>query len=206
MPWLIGPDGYQCDISDKNSGGQGGRRTVVTTACENVEVALRWLDYAYTEQGSLEMTFGIEGESFEMVDGYPTIKEEVKQNDKGWTEEQSICRWMCGPINYPGLHDYRFYEQMSLNEPYKEDTQTNWSLATDDIIFDGVVMAADETAAYNAVMPDIKTYVETSYMEFIVGDKSLDTDWDAYVETVNSMGIDQALTAKQAAYDRFLAG
>lgn len=206
VPWLIGPDGYQCDISDKNSGGQGGRRTVVTTACENVEVALRWLDYAYTEQGSLEMTFGIEGESFEMVDGYPTIKEEVKQNDKGWTEEQSICRWMCGPINYPGLHDYRFYEQMSLNEPYKEDTQTNWSLATDDIIFDGVVMTADETAAYNAVMPDIKTYVETSYMEFIVGDKSLDTDWDAYVETVNSMGIDQALTAKQAAYDRFLAG
>ena len=95
---------------------------------------------------------------------------------------------------------------MSLNEPYKEDTQTNWSLATDDIIFDGVVMTADETAAYNAVMPDIKTYVETSYMEFIVGDKSLDTDWDAYVETVNSMGIDQALTAKQAAYDRFLAG
>ena len=89
------------------------------------------------------------------------------------------------PINYPGLHDYRFYEQMSLNEPYKEDTQTNWSLATDDIIFDGVVMTADETAAYNAVMPDIKTYVETSYMEFIVGDKSLDTDWDAYVETVN---------------------
>lgn len=206
VPWLIGPDGYQCDISDKNSGGQGGRRTVVTTACENVEVALRWLDYAYTEQGSLEMTFGIEGESFEMVDGYPTIKEEVKQNDKGWTEEQSICRWMCGPINYPGLHDYRFYEQMSLNEPYKEDIQTNWSLATDDIIFDGVVMTADETAAYNAVMPDIKTYVETSYMEFIVGDKSLDTDWDAYVETVNSMGIDQALTAKQAAYDRFLAG
>ena len=84
VPWLIGPDGYQCNVDDNNANPRG---TAVTTACENVEIALRWLDYAYTDEGSLLSTFGIEGESFEWVDGYPTIMDEVKTNDSGWSEE-----------------------------------------------------------------------------------------------------------------------
>lgn len=200
VPWLIGPDGYQCNIDDKNA---NPRATAITTACEHTEIAMRWLDYHYTEEGSLLSTFGIEGKSFEMVDGYPTIMDEVKQNDKGWSEEQSISRWMLGSINYPNARDYRFYEQMNLNEQYKVDIQTNWNLATEDITLPPVVMTTEESDTYSGLMTDIKTYVETSYMEFIIGDKNLDTDWDEYVEMVKSMGIDEALACKQAAYDRY---
>ena len=201
VPWLIGPDGYQCNPDDKNA---NPRSTVITTSCKNVEVALRWLDYAYTDEGSLLSTFGIEGKSFEMVNGYPTILDSVKQNDKGWSEEQSIARWMLGPINYPNARDYRFYEQMNLNEQYKVDIQTNWNLATEDITLPPVIMTTEEAATYSSLMADIKTYMETSYQEFIIGEKSLDADWDAYVQTVKDMGIEQAIACKQAAYDRYM--
>ena len=46
--------------------------------------------------------------------------------------------------------------------------------------------------------------METSYQEFIIGEKSLDTDWDAYVQTVKDMGIEKAIACKQAAYERYL--
>ena len=169
-----------------------------------MEVALRWLDYAYTDEGSLLSTFGIEGKSFEMVNGYPTILDSVKQNDKGWSEEQSIARWMLGPINYPNARDYRFYEQMNLNEQYKVDIQTNWNLATEDITLPPVIMTTEEAATYSSLMADIKTYMETSYQEFIIGEKSLDADWDAYVQTVKDMSNEKAIACKQAAYDRYL--
>lgn len=200
VPWLIGPDGYQCNVDDNNANPRG---TAVTTACENVEIALRWLDYAYTDEGSLLSTFGIEGESFEWVDGYPTIMDEVKTNDSGWSEEQSISRWMLGSINYPNARDYRFYEQMNLNEPYKVEIQDNWNLATEDITMPPVVMTTEENSTYSNLMADISTYVEAAYNEFIIGERSLETDWDAYVQSVIDMGIEEAIACKQAAYDRY---
>ena len=93
---------------------------------------------------------------------------------------------------------------MNLNEQYKVDIQTNWNLATEDITLPPVIMTTEEAATYSSLMADIKTYMETSYQEFIIGEKSLDADWDAYVQTVKDMGIEKAIACKQAAYDRYL--
>ena len=92
---------------------------------------------------------------------------------------------------------------MNLNEQYKKDIQTNWNLAKEDITLPPIVMTTEESATYSGIMADVKTFMETSYMEFIIGDKSLDTDWDAYVATIQGMGLDEALACKQAAYERY---
>ena len=199
VPWLIGPDGYQCFIDDSNA---NPRSTVVSTQCENLEIALRWLDYFYTDEGSIASTFGIEDESFEWVNEYPTIIEDIKNNDKGWSDEQCIARYMLGPITFPMARDYRFYEQMNLKEQYQIDIQTNWNLATNEITMPPLIHTTEEAEEYSGLMTDIKTYVDTSYLEFIVGDLDLEADWDTYVSNVKSMGIEDAIAIKQAAYER----
>lgn len=201
VPWLIGPDGYQSFTQDTNV---NSRATAVTSACEHVEEAMKWLDYAYSEEGSLNSTFGIEGKSYELVNGYPTVMDAVKQNDKGWSEEQSISRWMMGAVNYPHAKDSRFYEQFNLNEDYKRDIQTNWDKAKTDITMPPAVFTTEEASDYSNVMSDIKTYVDECSLKFITGDMSLDTDWDTFAANVESMGISKALALKQAAYERFL--
>ena len=40
-------------------------------------------------------------------------------------------------------------------------------------------------------------------IKFITGAASLDNDWDKYVETVNGMGLIEAIAITQAAYDRY---
>lgn len=201
VPWLIGPDGYQSFTQDTNV---NPRATAITSACKHVEEAMKWLDYAYSEEGSLNSTFGIEGKSYEMVDGYPTVMDSVRQNDKGWSEEQSISRWMMGAVNYPQAKDFRFYEQFNLNEDYKKDIQTNWDLAKTDITMPPAVFTTEEASTYSNAMSDIKTYVDECGLKFITGDMSLDSDWDTFVAKVESMGISKAQALKQAAYDRFL--
>ena len=56
----------------------------ITTACEDVEAAIRFLDFWYSEEGSLMKNFGTEGVSYEMVDGYPTYTDLILKNPDGW--------------------------------------------------------------------------------------------------------------------------
>lgn len=200
VPWLIGPDGDQCGTIDTNVNPRG---TAVTTACENPEIALAWLDYAYSYAGSMASTYGIEGESYEFVDGVPVIMDEVKKNDNGWSEEQSISRWMLGSINYPNARDKHFYEQINLNEDYKVDIQTNWKLATDDILLPPLILTTEEASTYSSLMADITTYVNECALNFIIGDMDLEKDWDSYVANVEGMNIEGALACKKAAYERY---
>ena len=41
------------------------------------------MNYGYTEAGNLLMYYGIEGISYEMVDGYPYFTDFVKNNPDG---------------------------------------------------------------------------------------------------------------------------
>ena len=103
---------------------------------------------------------------------------------------------MLGAINYPMARDYRFYEQMNLDQPYKVDIQTNWKLAKDDTVVPPATMSTEEAAVYSGVVSDIKTFVDTSYQEFLIGEKSIETDWDAYVQTIRDMDSRGAAIAR----------
>ncbi len=49
---------------------------------------------------------------------------------------------------------------------------------------------------------DIANYVKSMETKFIMGEVSLD-DWDSYVNTLYSMGLEDIIAVKQAAYDRW---
>ena len=44
-----------------------------------------------------------------------------------------------------------------------------------------------------------------AYADFIIGNKSLENDWDAHIATLQSMGLDEYVAIYQAAYDRYMA-
>jgi putative aldouronate transport system substrate-binding protein len=57
----------------------------------------------------------------------------------------------------------------------------------------------DEIAIIRA---DVSTYAETAVTKFITGDESLD-NWDSYINSLKSMGLDDLTKVMQAAYDRW---
>lgn len=54
------------------------------------------------------------------------------------------------------------------------------------------------------VYVDIANYVKSMESQFVTGEVSLD-DWDSYVDTINSMGLESIIAVKQAAYERWNA-
>ncbi|MBS6195521.1 MAG: extracellular solute-binding protein [Clostridiales bacterium] len=77
--WI--PLGPLNDISGNNKGittGKGARGCMAISAeAENPEEIFKFFDWLSTPEGQLIATYGVEGETFDMVDGKPVLKEEV---------------------------------------------------------------------------------------------------------------------------------
>ena len=64
-----------------------------------------------------------------------------------------------------------------------------------------VTLSADENTRAANIYSDIETICLEAIAKFITGEKPL-TDYDSFVESIRSAGIDDYLAIQQGAYDR----
>ncbi len=53
--------------------------TLISKNCQHPERAIAFLDYLMSERGQMLTCLGVEGETYDMVDGKPVLKQEVKE-------------------------------------------------------------------------------------------------------------------------------
>nr|HML49353.1 hypothetical protein [Clostridia bacterium] len=68
----------------------------------------------------------------------------------------------------------------------------------------GVVLTSDESTRRAEIMTDIGTYSSECMAKFTNGETSLD-GYDAYIETLYAMGLQEAIDITAAAYERYMA-
>ena len=62
----------------------------------------------------------------------------------------------------------------------------------------------EEGNIYNSAYTDIQTLVDEMTVKFILGGESLD-NYESFIDTLYTYGLQQCLDVKQAAYDRYQA-
>ena len=65
-----------------------------------------------------------------------------------------------------------------------------------------MTMTTEENTEYAQYYTDLLTYVQENNVKFINGQRSLD-EYDAYRDTLKSMGIEKCIALQQAALDRY---
>lgn len=173
----------------------------ITTSCENVELACQWGDWWYSEEGSLLANYGVEGVSFDYVDGIPTLNETVTDAPEGMRDALLIyCsnNTICCVIDSSAVTSG--YSEVDKAAP------EIWAEGTDDayVIPSGVSLSAEETTDAMAIYTDIQTLCMESIAKFINGDKSMD-EFDKFVSDIEAMNIQGYLDIYQDAYDRYMA-
>ncbi len=174
----------------------------VSTNCENVELACKWLNYGFTEEGMLLNNYGIEGVSFEYVDGKPQLTDAVFNNPDGIPSAFAISYYAQSTLACTIVDHTRM--DPSYTEPMLEAYDV-WNSTTDgawDYPF-YATMNMEETDVMNELWGDIETFLSESIVAFIMGDKSLD-EWDSYLQTLEEMGIQDVIDAYQSCYDRYI--
>ena len=177
----------------------------VTTVCQDPDVICRYIDYVYSEEGILLANYGVEGETFEYDEnGTPRLTDLVLNNpDYSYGAAMNI--FVCDRMTpAPFVIDE---ERVRANYIQDQIDAINvWNNSNDGLYNmpkAGVNMTVEESAEYYSLYADIETYMDENIVKFIVGDKSLD-EFDAYVEALIGMGIEDCVAIEQAAYDRYL--
>lgn len=181
----------------------GEHSAAITTAAKDPEQIVKWLDLAYGEQGHMLFNFGIEGTSYELVDGKPVYTDLIKNNPDKLTLKQAQAQFMRTQYGGPFVQDVEsFLQQMK----YPEQLQSLevWSQAKNELQLPLMTLTADESSKLASIMNDINTYSDEMVVKFIMGVEPL-ANFDQYVDNLKNFGIEEAISIQQAAYDRYLS-
>lgn len=179
----------------------------ITTACADAETLVKFIDFFFTEQGAELVNWGLQGETYLLDEnGVMAYTDLLLDNPDDFTQRQAKLKYGIDQDAVPHLYDWEaqigdmipnaklVYSEGAWDVNY-EDERT-WPA--------GVSLSLEETEVASAVLGDIETYVDEMIVKFIIGQESLD-NFDTYVERIYGMGLQDAIDAYQAAYDRYMA-
>ncbi len=182
----------------------GTNNAYITTACKNIELAMRFIDYNFSEAGHNLMNFGIEGESFNWVDGYPQYTEKILKNDEGKSISEAMKPYLLASASFPGVQDYRYLEQYYQLQCQK-DAVGIWSQCEGNTTrLPNIIFTPEESERLAAIQVNIDTCAQEWAFKFITGTKPLE-DVDKMKAELVTFGVEEALDIYQAAYDRYEA-
>lgn len=176
----------------------------ISTQCKNIEAAAKVLDYAYSEEGILLFNFGIEGESYEMIDGYPTYTEKVTNNENG-ADMGTMIQYYARPNGIgPSIRDRRYMEQFAALPQQKESIEVWNQTQAKEHMMPQVTLTAEENEKITNIKNDIDTYKSQMFLKYVTGVEDMST-FDSFVSKLKDMGIEEVISVYQDAYDRYMA-
>ena len=184
----------------------GNASAAISTQCQNVEAAARFLDWFYGEENLATFQHGVEGFCFAVVDGVYTRELQYLIPLEGEGADNVQTRMTYGIIgtNWPmkmldGL-SHNYYQFPEPTEVVLEVWRDN-NMA--EHILPPVTLTADEAEEYASIYNDIDTYMKEQIALFITGKRPL-SEFDDYRATLEDMGVQRMIELEQAAYDRYL--
>lgn len=199
---LAGPDGDR--LYNKRPVGLDKRTGVlVTSDCENPELAVRWIDtlldptYNYQLASGQRLGYNIE----ENADGTYNLLKSVDANDtEHW--KRTALGFKCydtttnakTPVNPDPFNVVN--EKMAADVYYKdyfpEESYPNVFLTTEE-----AVRAAELTT-------DLKSYMESFYSNWIVNGGD-DAAWESHLKQLKALGVEEWIEIYAGAYERYKA-
>lgn len=194
-------------------------RFVITDKCEYPEVALRFLDWFYQEKSYVMSQYGTE----EGVDFIWEPEGEVGVNGEpamytllnGYTTDVQNHDWQVTSLFYgtakvrlgesiasdldkysaPALEKLLYEESVEKMQPYapKEGDYN---------ILPVLHLTAEEIDEIAIPLVEVSNYMRQSQAAFITGKMDIEKDWDAYVEELDSLGLQKILDVYQKVCDR----
>lgn len=175
----------------------------ISTECEDIDLAVKYIDFMYSDEGTFLANYGIVGETCEIDEnGEPQLTEIVTDNDTyNLTVAAVVYTKFSGPMrNY----DSRLMKNF---QPVILEANEKWLQADEEYVFPyNAQMSAELRSEYASIMNEISTYVTQMTNTFITGQKELNDDtWAEYTGTVESMNLTRAVEIKQISYDNYRA-
>ncbi len=203
-PWPETVDGEQLCYS--NIASFGTDTTIITTNCKTPEAAAFFIDYLYSEEGSDYLSWGIEGESYEVVNGEKQMMEGMDEDIEFYDTTMKRRYTYADPatIGFPMFKTFASCILSTKSDSYVDACRT-WAKGDTFYRMPYAVMLNDEqTKIIDDTENTMKDYIRESRQEFIEGTNPL-TNYDTYIEQLKLLGVENYVAIWQECYDAYMA-
>lgn len=177
----------------------------ISSTSSNADVVAELFDYTYSDEGRELIYWGVEGETFEVVDGEYQFTDVVNSSDLGVLNY--LNNYSANTSCYPSAMITVFYHA-TLSDKAREGNLSETELGQQyDIRMPALRYTEMEISEVNTILTDLNAYVDEYFAAFISGDKdpSNDDDWASYVAGFDGLRLDELMQYYSDAYARFLS-
>ena len=168
----------------------------VNTNSSQIELAVKFLDYAMCDHCQDYYQWGIEGESYVVnADGSREYTEKGNNND--WLQQFGINP----AFVFPAAQSVEATDILvadwhaDINADLRQYIRDPWP---------EIYATSKESDTVNLYMPEIQQKVDDSALAFITGQTDIASGFDTYIKDLENLHIDEVVEVKQAQYDRYL--
>lgn len=203
---LEGPDGNRYVENASNYLDISDRELVISKDCENPEKLLAWADDFYDNVVTLQTTYGSISDGCITDNGDGTYA--VNEPEDGSSLDTSA--WSNSLKDFgPKYMTDDFADKVTLPEnqgdgiKLKEDEVNAKYVTTDkNVGFPMVQYTSEEQSQLTTLGTDIYQYVEAQYAHWVV-DGGIEEEWDAYLEQLDLMGLQDLIKVQTDAFDAY---
>lgn len=201
VPWLKAEDGQRYTPVESVASNMADTVTVITSACKDPAAAVRLIDYMYSQEGSILLTWGVEGKSYTEVNGRKQLTELALSMDeeKGWLR---IYDYAIGHASFP-----KYDGENVVLASYPQDqliAERTWAEASTALIYPPYIKLCTEDQTFcDGIMDDLQSYITEMQLKFITGEEPL-SGFDNFVNQLDKMGVTQVLEIYRMAYEQYI--
>jgi putative aldouronate transport system substrate-binding protein len=181
--------------------------TYISTKCENIPLAVTWVDWWYSDEGSEYTSWGVEGVSWEYdSNGKRMLTDFITQHEAGQSWALTIFATN-GLVNaglfvhkrgYAVPNGERFLAIFDIWEEKAPTYSGEYDFPA------GVKLDTQQSSEATAILADLNTYYSENYVSFLDGSKPM-SEWDNFQKGMKDTGLDALQAIYQEAYDSYLA-
>lgn len=180
----------------------------ISKSSKHKDVLLELVDYLYSEEGRLLTSFGVEGETYEMIDGKPTFLSSVTEHSR-WTDSRSVK-------TYYGIEPQTHFAMVQDTDSFifREEVMEGIQLIEENAALfknmpavpPATLNISYTTEGRRVALTDWYTIYDTSQAEsfrFIMGQRSFN-DWDKFQSQLKSLSLENVMKTLNAEYKRVM--
>ena len=176
----------------------------ITDRCTRPELICMWADYLYSQEGADLGRLGVEGKTYTLDENgmyYWNVDGEYGSDITTIRNTHTLYGWYPVPLIKSDLFDEGNTNEEELNIYKLRQEMLQYAAEP----FPSLSWTAEEMEERAALVTTITSYISQYQAEVVTGQVDLESSWDQYLATLESMQVSRLNEIDRAAYTRWLS-
>ena len=174
----------------------------ISYKAKDPETIIKYFDFWYSEEGRRLWNFGVEGDTYTMVDGKPLFTDKVLKNPEG-KNALAVIRETGAQYRLGMFQDAENEKQWASDITVEAmDMYMN-----NDVIQEPMPILKYTKAEMKELLKietQLRNVSEEMAQIWLLGVQDVEKDWNEYIERLNEIGLERSKEIQKTAYERFM--